>query len=154
MLSQVEHAQKQWGGTHVAIDNWLAERQQLLVEYCQIAGLSSQKIAGQRGLPAVSQLSSFCEVLMDYISAGHFEIFDMLVAGDTEGEELRERLYPRLLSTTDDCLRFNDQLTGSDNAEYLALLEAEIARLGEILADRFELEDRLIGHLSVATIDG
>lgn len=148
MLSQVEQAQKQWGGTHSAVDNWLAERQQLLVEYCEIAGLDPQKTTGQRKQPDTPQLSSFCEVLMDYVSAGHFEIFDMLVAGDDEGEELRESLYPKLLSTTDNCLRFNDTLANSTAPHSVAIME--IAKLGEVLAERFELEDQMIGHLSLS----
>ena len=148
MLSQVEQAQKQWGGTHTAVDNWLAERQQLLVEFCQIAGLTTHKSSGRKELPNTLQLESFCEVLMDYISAGHFEIFDMLVAGDSCGEDLREALYPKLLITTDRCLKFNDQFSGPVNTESGVQAEIAIAKLGEILAERFELEDQMIGHLS------
>ena len=148
MLSQVEQAQKQWGGTNTAVDNWLAERQQLLVEYCQIAGLHAQKNQAQKAMPSVEQIESFCEVLMDYVSAGHFEIFDMLIAGDDDGENLRESLYSNLLATTDNCLRFNDQFSNLLDDEMPATTSLAIERLGEILAERFELEDKMINHLA------
>ncbi len=38
MLERLEQAQEQWGGSHSVIDNWLAERQELLVKYYHLAG--------------------------------------------------------------------------------------------------------------------
>ena len=39
MYTRLQSARQQWGGTSTAIDNWLEERQQLIVSYCKLAAL-------------------------------------------------------------------------------------------------------------------
>ena len=39
MLTKLQQATEQWGGFNSTIDDWLEERKQLLVQYCQLAGL-------------------------------------------------------------------------------------------------------------------
>ena len=147
MLSQAKHAQKQWGGTHSAVDTWLAERQQVLVEFYHIAGLTSQKNNAQTSMPSMAQLTSFCQILMDYVSAGHFEIFDILSAGDVQAESLKQQLYPKLLATTDTCLTFNDRFSSLQDEELAKGINLSIEGLGKTLAERFELEDKMLEHL-------
>lgn len=150
MLSQGEHNSTQWQGLTPALDNWLNERQQLLVDYCQIAGLSANKPTHSQQLPEQSVLNRFCQLMVDYVSAGHFEMFDLLATHDPDGEALKEKLFPQIMDTTEYALHFNDHYSdfvhtndgsngGFDNA---------VAKLGEMLAIRFELEDQLIQHLS------
>ncbi len=43
MLNRLEKTQQQWGGYSDVIDYWLTLRQELLVEYCKVAGLSGTK---------------------------------------------------------------------------------------------------------------
>lgn len=39
MYTRLESAQQKWGGSLTAIDNWLDERQRLIVRYCELASL-------------------------------------------------------------------------------------------------------------------
>ena len=39
MLTKIENAKQQWGGSNKLIDTWLDKRQELIVNYCQIAGI-------------------------------------------------------------------------------------------------------------------
>ena len=148
MLSQVEPAIARFTSISTTIDSWLNERQQLLIEYCAIAGLTANKLDEQQTLPSNEELAQFCQILMDYVSAGHFEIFDIMATEDPTGERLRASLYPSLLESTDLALTFNDRYADIDIIEVPVEFEAMIAKLGETLAIRFELEDKLIQHLS------
>ena len=70
MLTRVEKAQQKWGGSHTVIDKWLNERQDLIVLYCKIAGFTPYEKQDQ-ALPEPKLIESFCQLLMDYLSAGH-----------------------------------------------------------------------------------
>ena len=108
MLTEIENAKEKWGGSHDAIDNWLHERQQLLVQYCELAGLPPfEREPG--ALPHKRDIRSFCELLVDYVSAGHFEVYDKIVAEcnkPKESKEVTEDLYPKISATTDSALNF------------------------------------------------
>ena len=60
------------------VRGWLQERQSLIV---QMMGLTDP-VPGD-SVPLAERLQAFCEVLMDYVSAGYFEVYDELLA---EGE--------------------------------------------------------------------
>lgn len=159
MLQQLESAKQKWGGKSEAVDNWLKARQQLLIEYCSLAGITSAEAAesavdahlvsanGERALPDAGDVETFCEDLMDYLSAGHFEVYDILATSSTRAKALKEQLYPRITSTTDAALRFNDRYTQLVQPEQASTFDKDLAELGEILEERFELEDRLLHHL-------
>ena len=74
MLEDCKSALERWGGVHKLIDRWLDERRELLVHFVEL------KEACDAELEAVSkaQIDRFSELLMDYISAGHFEIYPQL----------------------------------------------------------------------------
>ena len=74
MLEDCKNALERWGGVHVLIDRWLDQRRQLLVSFIEL------KEACDAELEAVSKapIDTFSEQLMDYISAGHFEIYPQL----------------------------------------------------------------------------
>jgi regulator of sigma D len=119
------------------------DRQALLVSYCELAGINNDSEC----LPDADEIANFCSALLDYLSAGHFEVFDILVANDTEGLNLRDRLYPKLSKTTDAALAFNDTFAQSVTLEQAADLDSALASLGETLEERFTLEDELISHV-------
>lgn len=144
MLNQVKRAKNKWGGRHTTIDNWLHERMELLIQYCDLAGVGQQS---STALPDSNKISDFCEILMDYLSAGHFEVYDMLVADDNEGSALKQRVYPKLAVTTDEALAFNDAYVDAITAEQAKHFDSALAKLGETLEERFELEDELIAHM-------
>ena len=143
MLQQLEKVKVKWGGKSDTVDNWLLARQSLLVSYCHLAGLDQQG----ESLPEANDIANFCENLMDYLSAGHFGVFNMLVDDEAEGKALKQRLYPKLTQTTDSALQFNDKFAEALTIEQAAVFDSELANIGETLEERFALEDQLIAHM-------
>lgn len=139
MLENCRSAKERWGGVSNLIDRWLQERQLLLVSYCGAAELSS---AG----PSPTQVTEICQLLVDYVSAGHFEIYDQLVKeardfGNEEALTEAEQLIAVIDKTTEYALDFNDKYLETDD---LSTITTDLSRLGEVLALRFESEDRMI----------
>ena len=149
MLQNVESARERWGGVSTIIDRWLQERQDLLVLYCELSGLNTE------GSQSGEKLQSLCQILVDYVSAGHFEIYDQLVKEAREfddAEALKEapKLFDIVDATTEAVLDFNDKYQEIDD---LTTLARDLSHLGETLATRFEAEDRMIEVLHVAHKD-
>jgi regulator of sigma D len=142
MLEKCRNAQERWGGVHQLIDRWLGERRELVQAY---TALSKSAQA-----PAINceSLQGFCELLVDYVSAGHFEVYEQLTSearafNDQRGLELAKRIYPRIEAITEAALAFNDRCDNGDSRDNASLV-AELDRLGQLLHERFELEDCLI----------
>jgi regulator of sigma D len=142
MLEKCRNAQERWGGVHQLIDRWLGERRELVQAY---TALSKSAQA-----PAINceSLQGFCELLVDYVSAGHFEVYEQLTSearafNDQRGLELAKRIYPRIEAITEAALAFNDRCDNGDSRDNASLV-AELDRLGQLLQERFELEDCLI----------
>lgn len=149
MLSRLEKVQQQWGGSHNAIDNWLNERQEVLVSYCQLAGLPPFENAN-KALPNSGQIQSFCQLLMDYVSTGHFEVYDKIVLQSKQQnpnkKAIADELYPKISKTTDIALQFNDKYAENTN-EVLNDFDDSLSALGQFLEERFSLEDKFIEAL-------
>jgi regulator of sigma D len=85
----------------------------------------------------------FCGVLVDYVSAGHFGVYEQLTKeaeafDDQRGLDLAETIYPRIDVITEKLLAFTDLCdAGKCVAE-------KFKELGGLLHERFELEDCLI----------
>ncbi len=152
MLENCKSAKERWGGVSEIIDRWLQERQDLLVKYCELSNLHESKESdGARG----KQLRRFCQILVDYISAGHFEIYDQLIKEgrdfeDTQALEEASSLFETVDTSTELVLDFNDKYQETDD---LSSLSHDLSRLGEALESRFEAEDRMIAVLHVAHKD-
>lgn len=150
MLTRLEKAQEKWGGSHSIIDNWLTERQELLVLFCRIAGFSPYE-KKDHALPDQLQIQNFCQILMDYLSAGHFEVYDDIANAckdrGPESQKLANSLYPRISDTTDIALDFNDKYAEVSKDDLLDEFDNDLSKLGEALELRFELEDELIDNL-------
>lgn len=132
-------------GTHEMIDKLLAERQEVLVIFCQLAGLQPFSHKEDSEL-----LQKFCELLVDYSAFGHFEIYERLI----DGRERRARVvdvakevYPRIAEATEVAVEFNDKYDAADHTLDLDHLDADLSRLGEELAIRIEMEDRIVDAL-------
>lgn len=150
MLNQLEQAQQKWGGTHQTIDVWLQERKELLVKFCALAGLPPFEQL-PAALPKRQDITAFCEVLMDYISAGHFELYDKISAqcDSMNSENLSVKLVPQITESTEIALTFHDTYADIDNATELEHFDARLSQLGQLLEDRFALEDQLIQQLHI-----
>lgn len=150
MLRRNENARQRWGGHHQAVDKWLEERQGLLIHYFQLAGLPPYD-KGAKGLPSSAEIKSFCQILVDYVSTGHFEIYEQLVqSADAQDEEVRKitlRVYPLITVTTERVLNFNDKYTEVTSNDPLLDFDNDLSALGEALEVRMELEDQLLVSL-------
>ncbi|HEX6592187.1 MAG TPA: Rsd/AlgQ family anti-sigma factor [Moraxellaceae bacterium] len=126
------------------VRRWLQERQALIV---QMLAMGDER--DSQPLPA--RVQAFCEVLMDYVSAGHFEIYDELLAeAESRGSRHLARgqsLLQQLQSSTDAAIRFNDIYEDPDDADLLDNLSHELSELGLALEDRFANEDHMIALL-------
>lgn len=121
----------------------ITERTEMLVTYCRLAGVEpfSPPTKSVHEL-----LQEFCQVLVDYIAAGHFTLYDRLGGKNERRKELREiaeRVYPRIAESTDAALAFNDKYSEGNGS--LLELSRDLSRLGEEIAARIDLEDKLIG---------
>lgn len=147
MLDNCKTARERWGGVHKLIDSWLSERQELIVLYCNLS--ASKPLSAED--PLASNIQRFCQVMMDYCSAGHFEIYEQLIIEakeyDDGGLEVAKDIVPQLDLLTSKSVDFNDTYDQHCAFEQLAKLPGELSALGEIMEERFELEDQLIERL-------
>jgi len=137
---------KQFLCKNTAIDNWLEERNQLIILYCKLSGSRNQQ-----ELPNNQQINHFCGLLIDYVSAGHFEVYEQIVGMcETYGHssmQLLEKLYPEISKTTDIVVNFNDKYSQFSEGSVMKFLDSDLSQLGEAIARRVELEDSLINTL-------
>ncbi|GAA3962672.1 sigma D regulator [Allohahella marinimesophila] len=151
MLNKADSAKQKWGGIDTSIDRWLSERKNLIVRYCDLIDTKSFESCEV----AVNKYRSFCQVLLDYVSAGHFEIYDRLVEEAESfkdgSEALATELYPKIQLTTEAALDFNDTFDKMpEEMEAIEELKPRLSELGQQLEDRFEMEDLLIEKLHTA----
>lgn len=88
-------------------------------------------------LPDLSQalLTRFCEALVDYLSAGHFRVFQRL--------SLSPRCYVLIEASTQAGMAFNDRFgTGSDIS--IPDVKHALEQIAQVLSERFEVEDALL----------
>ena len=102
-------------------------------------------------------LEEFCQELVDYMATGHFEIYRRIEEGNERRDDitqLAEKIMPRINDTTQVAVAFNDIYDHSKTIDDDAVkkLPKYLAKLGEELATRIDLEDRFINTL-LATKD-
>ncbi|WP_016954408.1 Rsd/AlgQ family anti-sigma factor [Catenovulum sp. SX2] len=150
MLTELQKAQQKYGGANKIIDSWLEERRDLLVRYCKLAGLPPFE-AEKGQLPSHEEVIQFCQVLVDYLSAGHFEVFDNIVSqckvNGGESLELAKTLWPKINTTTDIALKFDATYAELDENADWGSFDTDLSDLGQALEDRFDFEDQLINNL-------
>jgi regulator of sigma D len=142
-------ADERRSGTRDAITKMVRERTDVLALYVRLAGLDPFAEVSQRA-PAQELLQEFCQLLVDYIAAGHFSLYERIVNGTERRRELAnlaQELYPRIADTTTSALDFNDKYDCGDHCEFPASFKSDLSRLGEKLAIRIDLEDKLIGQI-------
>ena len=137
---------EQFAAVEDLLTRWLKERRELLGKYTQIAvALDSDPDA--ESLTQRQQM--LCSILVDYVSAGHFEVFHELLNeaesfADGSGS-LASQLMPAIGDTTEVILAYEEKY-GSGDA-YPDTVQRDLSSLGEVLENRFVLEDRLIAGL-------
>lgn len=124
------------------------ERSELLSLYCQVAGVEPFSEPGD--VDVRSLLRHFRQVMVDYLAAGHFGLYERIVNGTERRRgvsELAEKLYPRIAQTTDVAMAFHDKYDLDDDLQSSDDFERDLSSLGEALASRIEMEDRLLRAL-------
>ncbi len=118
------------------IQQWLELRQNVLVHYSELC-------VTQNAAPKL--LQRFCQHLMDYVSMGHFKMFEKLAehheTNQSYSKGLNKPLLLKITLTTDAILNFNDKYTEVKN---LNALSTDLSHIGEALAHRMDWEDALI----------
>ena len=118
------------------------ERQEVLSLYCNFAEL--RPFSANDAVKNL--LTQFSQILVDYVSLGHFGVYERVLSGnERRGRVLSvaKDIYPEFSATTDAAILFNDKY---DNVEKIGVfedLEQDLSALGESLAKRIDLEDRL-----------
>lgn len=152
MLENCKSALERWGGVHRLIDRWLEERHEMLVNFMDLqeaCDVDPEAVPKER-------IDRFSELLMDYLSAGHFEIYPQLreeakAFNDKEALAVAEKLLERVEMSTQMALDFeNDYSTPIRCQMHHDRLPAWLGRLNKGLTERFALEDQLIGRLHAA----
>lgn len=152
MLEECNDVKEYWQGVDDLIQRWLAERAALLAAYEDVSDIM---VAHLDDAQTVARLRTFCQILMDYISAGHFEVYGQLVKESNvfadKNARLADELYPAIIATTDDAVAFNDTYDTDQHCQVaLAKLPTALAQLGISLKERFSLEDKLIAAMHTA----
>ena len=152
MLEDCKNALERWGGVHLLIDRWLDQRRHLLISFIELKEACDTELEAVRKAP----IDTFSEQLMDYISAGHFEIYPQLseeaqAFGDESALVIAAKLLERLEMSTEMVLEFDTDFGNELSCEQnIARLPAWIDRLARGLTERFALEDQLIARLHAA----
>lgn len=135
-------------GTKDLVDKLLAERQEVLVKFCRVAGFDP---FAKSHRPTIEALQDFCQVLVDYSAFSHFEIYQRIVNGQERREQViqvAEEVYGRIAEASEAAVMFNDKYDAADHTLDLDHLNEDMSRLGEELAMRFEMEDRIVAALT------
>jgi regulator of sigma D len=141
-----DNPNEQFQAVEELLTRWLKERRALLGRYTEIAvALDSNS----DGATLRERQESLCELLVDYVSAGHFEVFHELL---NEAEAFADgssavagKLIPAIGDTTEVILAYEEKYNGGDN--HTDGLKRDLSALGEVLESRFVMEDRLIAGL-------
>ena len=127
------------------VEKLVAERTEMLALYCKVAGLEPYQ-----GTKPAKALKEFCQVMVDYVAAGHFALYERIIEGKERRKqlfELAEELYPQISEVSESVVSFSDKYDIEGTERELESLSSDLSRLGEQIANRIELEDRLISRL-------
>ena len=122
-----------------------AERAEVLVNFCRVAGIEPYENSNQQADLAVL-LRDFCQIMVDYLAAGHFGLYQRIMDGHERRQDIRqlaEELYPQIAKTTQFALDFNDKYEHETEDAFNDEFSEDLSRLGQALATRIEIEDRL-----------
>jgi regulator of sigma D len=123
------------------INSIIIERKQLLALLFQATNINT---------PDKEFLDEFCQILVDYIAAGHFILYDRILEKKERRKtiiELAEKNYTEIEKYTQVALDFNEKYSADQDDLDGKKLKNDISILGEALTARIELEDQLISSL-------
>lgn len=143
MKEQLDEIQERRVRSNELIQHMLKERNQLISLLLQVSSENTEDGSVQSDV----NLDEFVQVLVDYIAAGHFGLYERI----SEGKERRKsvsdlavEIYPRIEQSTQVALAFDEKYNPENNNKKLNHFQEDLSKLGEELTTRIELEDQLI----------
>lgn len=121
------------------ISPWLQQRQQILITLNDLAGVLPQRI-NQNQL----SLTTFFQLLIDYVCAGHLQIFNLLLQQNHFNLLNTKEILQKINLTTNYIIKYNYKFNRFKN-----ISANDIIKLLEQFANRIELEDLLLNTKSV-----
>ena len=138
---QAKKQPSDWSNTSQLIQSWLNHRKNLLVLFVKTS--CNDPINEQAY--TTEAVSVFCQMLLEYVSFGHFKIFEVLSEmvenHHPELNGLDRKILDKILDTTTAIVDFNDKYT---YPKHFSNLRSDLSQLGEQLAHRLDWEDQLI----------
>lgn len=136
--------------TRKEIKQLIEERNSVLARYYNLAKHTESPENDLNS--TIELLDEFCQELVDYMATGHFELYRRIEEGNERRDEiikLAERIMPQINITTQIAVAFNDLYDDTSNIDEASfrLLPKYLAKLGEELATRIDLEDLFINTL-------
>ncbi len=131
------------------IEKFVTERTEMLSLYMHTAGIKLYE-GDHEGDNTEKVLQEFCQVVLDYVAAGHFILYDRIINGTERRKniaDLARNLYPRIAESTRLVLNFNDKYNCEDHCQIDDSFREDLSSLGEALTGRIELEDQLLHEL-------
>lgn len=132
--------------TRKLIDDMLKQRQQMLVLLWELTKCDLRHVDDN----GKEMLDEFSTILVDYIAAGHFGLYQRLI----DGSERRSRvvdtakeIFPRIAQTTEIAVGFSERFEHADAKTLNAHLATDLSALAEQFTARIELEDQLIAAM-------
>ena len=136
--------------THKEIKQLIEERNSVLAQYYNLAKQAESDTDDLNN--TLEMLQEFCQELVDYMALGHFEIYRRIEEGNERRDDitkLADRVMPRINDTTQVAIAFNDLYDDTSKLDETAVTQLPnyLAKLGEELATRIDLEDQFINTL-------
>ncbi len=122
------------------IAGWLKERKELLVLYSQLVAITEQTPE----IEEIELINNFSTVLIDYVSTGHFGVYEQLIPNLSLSQEHQAHIFSQIYQTTEIALAFNDNyenITAKPNQEKFI---KDFSIIGEAISIRIDLEDKLL----------
>lgn len=141
--------QERRGQSHDNIQTLVSTRTDTLALYSRLAS----KTPFNSDKPTQKLLQEFCESLIDYTATAHFQLYRHIDENKERRapvKNLAQEIYPDIADITQKILDFNDKYDCQDHCCDFGSLANDLSSLGEILADRIEMEDKVINALTVS----
>ena len=128
------------------IENMLDERNKILSLLLQVSGMNKVN----SGQADKELLEEFCQLLVDYIAAGHFGLYERIAEGKERRRDVIDvasKIYPKIEESTQQALEFSEKYNTETCNKTMPDLSTDLSLLCESLATRIDLEDRLISRI-------
>jgi regulator of sigma D len=125
------------------IEDMLQERQQMLVLLWELSKFDFSVV----DQTVRETLEDFQEILVDYIAAAHFGLYQRVAEGQERRQTVLEKareIYPRIERSTELAVEFSERYESAKDDLIKTKLASDLSLLAEEITSRIDLEDQLI----------